>query len=237
MSISDRQIWMFREMRSGSDWIWKVFEKLSKRKCLHFQREPQFNTSDKDNISYFFHRQQDPNTVLTKNVNSLSDVTKFYSTHFFHILPSIECLDNPYLIRTTRRNKAEHCMSLLYFNIHMHKFHHVFADNSIGYDYFLETLNNPIIVLKQQVEKVMLSLKKNDDYWNQFSKNYDNCVIVYEDLFEGIDLPQFNMSFKFSEHNEFVLKTPDYKKKFFANYEQIIEWCKYYEKELGLDVF
>jgi hypothetical protein len=126
-------------------------------------------------------------------------------------------------------------MSLLYFNIHKHKFHHVFADNSTSYDYLLETLNNPIIVLKQQVEKVMLSLKKNDDYWNQFSKNYDNCVIVYEDLFEGIDLPQFNMFLKFSDHNEFVLKTPDYKKKFFINYDQVVEWCKYYEANIGFE--
>ena len=235
MSISDRQIWMFREMRSGSDWVWKVFEKLSGRNCVHFQKEPQFNTSDKDNITYLFHNKKDPNSILQENVSLLSDVTKFYSTHFFHVLPSIHCLDNPYLIRTTRRNKAEHCMSLLYFNIYGNRFHHVFADNKVNYDYFLQTLENPITILKQQVREVMISLKKNEDYWNEFSKDYDNCVIVYEDLFEGIELPQFNMSLKFSDHNEFVLKTPDYKKKFFINYDQVVEWCKYYEANVGFE--
>lgn len=225
MDLSNRQIWMFREMRSGSDWVWKVFEKLSNRRCVHFQKGLQLNTTT-------FQNNKNPNTVLVENVDQLSDVTKFYSTHFFHILPSINCLDNPYLIRTTRRNKVEHCMSLLYFKLHRHKFTHVFPEETNSYNYFLETLNNPIVVLKQQVQEEMLSLKKNDDYWNEFSTNYDNSVIVYEDLIEGVELTDLNMTLKFSDHNEFSSKTPDYKKKFFINYDQVVEWSKYYESIL-----
>ncbi len=234
MNFSDRQIWLFREMRSGSDWVWKTLETKLNRTCLHFSKESSANLNE-NSISHLFYNDEDPNIILKKNVDKLSDVTKFYSTHYFHILPYIDCLDNPYLIRTVRRDKAEQCMSLLYFYMYGNKFHHVHAENkdNTNYNLFLESLSNPVEILKQQVQQIMLSLKKNDDCWKEYSKNYENCVIVYEDLFEGVTLKQVDLTLKFN--SSFVYKTPDYKKKFFINYDQIVEWSKYYESLYGFE--
>jgi hypothetical protein len=228
MNTTDRHIWFFKEARSGSEWLWKTLEGRLQKKC--YSVDPTI-FAGKNPIQY--------ESVFNDNINELSNATMFYATHYFPLLREIKKLDNPYLIRSTRRDKAEHCMSLLYFGMFTHPFHHFYVDpmENARYAHFLRTLEKPVLVLKQEVLKEMQKIQRYDSLWREYSKDYENYVIVYEDLIDGVNLPLLEDPLKFSDNETFVKKTPNYKEKFFINYEQIIEWCKYYEKELGLDTF
>jgi hypothetical protein len=228
MNIQDRQIWLFKEARSGSEWLWKTLESRFQKNC--YSIDPTI-FAGKNPTQY--------EGVFNDNINELSSVNVFYATHYFPLLCEMKKLDNPYLIRSTRRNKAEHCMSMLYFKMFNNSFHHWYVDpmEDARNTHFLRTLEKPVVILKQEVLKELKKIQKYDSLWREYSKDHDNCVIVYEDLTNGVNLPLLEDPLKFSDNETFVKKTPYYKDKFFINYEQIIEWCKYYEKELGLDTF
>jgi len=228
MNIVDRHIWVFKEGRSGSEWIWKTLEKRFQKDCYSVDTKL---FSGKLVTQY--------ESVFDSNINELSSSTCFYATHYFLLLQEMKKLDNPYLIRSTRRNKAEHCMSSLYFKMFGHVFHHLYKDpmEDARYNHFLKTLDKPVVILKQEVLHEMKKIQNYDILWRQHSKDYDNCVIVYEDLNNGVSLPLLEEPLRFSDDETYVKKTPYYKDKFFANYEEIVEWCKYYEKELGIDTF
>jgi hypothetical protein len=228
MNIADRHIWIFKEARSGSEWICSTLEKRLMRNWY----TPDTNLFlGKDNSM--------ASTIVDSNIDVLSDLKCFYATHYFFLLPEMRKMHNPYLVRTTRRNKAEHCMSLLYYKMFAHIFKHMYQDSMIESRYatFLKTLEKPVTILKQEVLFEMKKIQKYDKLWNEYSKGHDTYVIVYEDLEDGVNFPLLKEPLKFSDDETYVKKTPYYKDKFFANYEEIIEWCKYYEKELGLDTY
>jgi hypothetical protein len=228
MNIKDRQIWLFKEARSGSEWLWKTLEGRLQRNCFAV-----------DPYGFGGVKPSKYETIFDEKIDKLSNTDVFYSTHYFPLLKEMKKLNNPYLIRSTRRNKAEHCMSMLYFKMFSNSYHHWYIDpmEEARNIHFLRTLEKPVLVFKQEVLKEMQKIQRYDGLWREYSKDRDNYVIVYEDLETGVNLPLLDDPLKFSDNETFVKKTPYYKDKFFINYEQIIEWCKYYEKELGLDAF
>ena len=214
--MNEKCVWLFKEPRSGSAWLWRVLCEKLNLECEHMDIIIESNNTYLDNISNF------------------SSTRKLYSTHRLKYLPLLQNYNTPFIIRSTRRNKAEQCMSTLYLQLHGQTNEHFFTDESKNfYNFFNHTLKNPVEVTKQQVKKIMENMRINDEYWENFSHRYENFVIVYEDLFEGITIPQLNISLNFSKDTTIVKKSPNYKSKAFLNYNQIIDWCNEYEKSLN----
>jgi hypothetical protein len=85
-------------------------------------------------------------------------------------------------------------------------------------------IKNPIVVVKSDLMKYMLEIKQRDDLWDAYSKNFENYTIVYEDLLEGVNLPIYEGTIKFGDYDDDIIKTPDYKRDMFSNYDQVVDW-------------
>lgn len=218
--MKNRQIWIFKEGRSGSTWFCNTLSKKIGRYSIHFEKH--------FNLKY----HETGEETFKNYAGQLKDLGAIYATHYLHLLTYSSILDSDtFLIRTTRRNKADHCMSKLAYQMFPTKPKHNFVDkekyNITTYDY------KPIVILKHQIKKSMEMLKKHEDYWNIYAKNFDNQIIAYEDLYEGVTIPHLDISIKFSDDETFMKKLPYEKSKIFANYDQIVEWCEFYQKEMG----
>lgn len=215
----DKQIWVFKEGRSGSTWFCNTLSQKLNRSALHFETYYSLDFYD-DGIETF-----------KNNINNLKDSKVMYASHYLHLLEYSNLLDpNSIFIRTTRRNKADHCMSKLAWRMFPVMPRHSYVSEV---DSMKEFDSKPVVILKQDVKKIMVFLKKHDDYWNNYARNFDNFIVAYEDLHEGITIPQLDISIKFTDNTISLKKLPYDKKKVFANYDQIVDWCEQYRKELG----
>jgi len=203
----NKLIWIMREPRTGSTWVTDALARKLNKTIFHYE------TQCGKNIDSF-----------DVNATEFQDYTKVYSTHLFYLTSKIKKLD-PYFIRTARRNKVEQCMSMLYWNYFPKSIKHYFVDESrnVAMDYF--SLDNPVTVDKESVFDILLKIKKRDKLWEDNCQKFTNDVIVYEDLFDKVYLPNLDITLSFSEETNFSYKMPEYKTKAFANYDQIIEWC------------
>lgn len=217
--MNNKQIWVFKEGRSGSTWFCRTLAEKLNRPTLHFERYYDLDYSD-DGVETF-----------RKNISNLKDSSILYATHYLNLLSYSDLLDpDTLLIRTTRRNKADHCMSKLAWQMFPTKSKHNFTDEQKNTKGFYD---KPVTILKQQVKKVMETLKKHDDFWNMYAKNFHNIIVPYEDLHEGVNITGLDITIKFSDNTEFTKKLPYDKSQIFTNYAQIVEWCEQYRKELG----
>lgn len=198
-----------REPRTGSTWVTDVLARKLNRTIFHYEKQCGKNLD-----------------LLDVNATEFQDYTKVYSTHLFYLIPKIVDL-NPYVIRTARRNKAEQCLSMLYWNYFPKSIRHYFVDESrnTDMDYFVNSLDNPVTVDKESVFDILLKIKQRDKLWEDNCYKFSNDVIVYEDLFDEVYLPTLDVKLSFSTETNFSYKMPEYKTKAFANYDQIIEWC------------
>jgi hypothetical protein len=217
--MNKRQLWIFKEGRSGSTWFCNALAQKINRKAFHFEHYYGLEYSD-DGVETF-----------KSKVSDMKDPSLMYATHYLHLLEYSDLLDpDSIFIRTTRRNKADHCMSKLAWRMFpsMPKHRYVNETNADT-----EVKHKPVVILKQDVKKVMEFLKKHDDYWTTYSKKFDNFVVAYEDLNEGVTIPQLDINIKFSDNTISLKKLPYEKSEVFANYDQIVDWCEQYTKELG----
>lgn len=225
--MNEKCVWLFKETRSGSDWLWRAICEKSHLECEHLD------------IIVESHLSSGPDGLASANsflytVSNFANPKKLYSTHRLGYLPLLQNYNNPFIIRSTRRNKAEQCMSILYGQLYGHTNKHFFTDESKNnYNYFNHTLENPVYATKQQVKKIMKNMKVNDEYWQNYSHCYENFLIVYEDLFEGITIPHLEISLNFKKDKTIIQKSPDYKTKAFLNYSEIVDWCIEYENSLN----
>lgn len=216
--MDNRQVWIFKEGRSGSTWFCNALAQKINRKALHFEHYYGLDYYD-DGVETF-----------KSNIRDMKDLKLIYATHYLHLLEYSNLLEpESIFIRTTRRNKADHCMSKLAWRIPAMPKHSYANEN----DKSTTVKIKPVEVLKQDVKKVMEFLKKHDDYWNAYAKNFDNFIVAYEDLHEGVTIPHLDINIKFSDNMVSLKKLPYEKSEVFANYDQIVEWCEQYRKELG----
>lgn len=225
--MNEKCVWLFKETRSGSDWLWRVICEKLHLECEHVDMI----------IESHLWRPVAPSSldsILFETMPNFVDIKKLYSTHQLKYLPLLQNYNDPFVIRSTRRNKAEQCMSILYGQLYGHTNKHFFTDESKNnYNYFNYTLENPIYATKQQVKRIMQHMKTNDEYWQNYSHCYENFLIVYEDLFEGITIPYLEISLNFKKDKTIIQKSPDYKTKAFLNYSEIVDWCNEYENSLN----
>lgn len=203
-------IWIFRERRSGGTWF-------TLKLCHTLDRE-NFFIDDKipTNCSYF-----EKEKIFLARHQQDGDEKKILNTHFFYGLPSIANYTNPILLRISRKDKTEQFLSEVIasrynrlkslYNLHdlnnLHKFKSIEPhklDETLVFDFIEQS-------------------KTNEKLWYNYSKNFNNETIYYEDLitkFSSKILPIENWSMANNENN-LTYKLPYEKEKIFLNYKRI----------------
>ena len=206
-TIDNRIIWIFREPRSGSTTSAEVISKLLQRTHIFVDDSPEFYIPNK--LPTFGRKEDDEKIV--------------YSTHFFPALKSMVNYNDPILIRISRKDVVEQCMSLLACQYMDFKFFNMstynFSDNREIFERFSKTK----IEIKKEDVLTWAGFKMNQNrLWNKISPIYENQTIYYEDIINGIDIPLiglYNVNL-----TTVTQKLPDYKKEVFVNYDSVKEW-------------
>jgi hypothetical protein len=227
---SNKNIWFFREPRSGSMWALYALHKALNKQQFIFDALLSENLDGKIN-------QNKSNIInsFLKIKHQFSDPNSIYSSHYFFLLPYLTNAEEIFLVRSTRRNSLDQILSLLYREMNKKGLRHYYVDNdkNLSYNYFLKTLENPVIISKKQVLKEYEMLKTMNKLWDENAKRFSNFTIYYEDLNEGIEIPDFDIELGFDMYPDYMNKIPEYKSKVFANYEQITVWYKEFENKYG----
>tara|TARA_R110000822_G_scaffold305644_1_gene431479 strand:+ start:445 stop:1119 length:675 start_codon:yes stop_codon:yes gene_type:complete len=221
--MNNKTLWIFRETRSGSTWICNALEKKLNKPLSHYE-------SNLSKYGVF-----DPSKFQNPDI--------LYSTHRFQYLSELKTND-PYVIRTTRRNKPDQCLSVLYWKYFPISMKHNFDNNAelespgvpptFGYDNFILSLDNPVTVKKQDIINMMIHMKQRDVFWQKNVEDFKTAVIVYEDLVDQVHLPDLDITLSFNEEFNFESKMPEYKTRVFKNYEQIVDWVNKAAIDLNL---
>lgn len=206
IDLSNRQVWMFREPRSGSTGLTQALaDKLNKIFLF---------VSKKDQIVY--------------------DSSVLLNTHDFKLLHQIKEEYDPIILRCTRKNKFEQFLSLKmlslsrFTNIEPHRIPE--QDEKINkFNKFVKENNQN--VSKTEVLK-FLSYKKNENLlWNQIASKFENHVFYYEDLSSPIDIPVLGIYNINIEMEKYTKKIPEYKKDFYTNYDMVKQWMNTYSHD------
>jgi hypothetical protein len=228
---ANKNIWFFREPRSGSMWtLYALHKALNKRQAV-------FDGILQSNVNGIKAGHNENNLVdaFLKTKHQFCNNNDIYSSHYFFLLPHIETTEEIFLLRSTRRNSLDQILSLLYMDMNKNGFLHYYVDSNknLSYNHFLRTLENPVMVSKQQVLKKYETLKTMNKLWDENAKRFSNFTIYYEDLNDGVEISDLNIKIAFDMYTDYMNKTPEYKSKAFANYEQILDWYKEFEDKYG----
>ena len=210
--IENKIIWLFREPRSGSTTACAVITDTLNRQYRFIDNPPEIYKQ-----TSVFYQEENDNKVV-------------YNTHFFPALASMKNYTDPMLIRISRRNVVEQCLSFLacklmdwkFFNLSSHKYQ--IDDNR---QIFEEFCQSKIELKKEQVDFFARHRKRQNHYWNTYALEHDHQVIYYEDMDEPIDIPilgLYNLNLTTN-----TIKLPDYKKQVFTNCDAVEEWLSVYE--------
>ena len=205
IDVVDRQIWIFREPRSGSTGLTKSLARLLSKEFLFVE--------SKEELVY--------DTIVMNN------------THNFDLLYQVKAEHNPILLRCTRKNRLEQFLSartLALTRTHMDLFN--IQDDTKAED--LDKFNKFIKENTETVSEIdvfkFAERKKNEGLvWKQVSSKFDNHTFYYEDLTDPIDIPilgLYNIDINLNNHTR---KLPDYKKDFYTNYDEVKRWMDRYD--------
>jgi len=209
----NRNVWVFREMRSGSTGFCATISEL---------------LGKKDN----FVRKTFEDAILSSTVLN--------STHNFSLLEEVVKNTNPILIRCSRHDKVEQFLSskAIWFlsNLMLDKTiinvqKNTTEEQLAEFNQIVE--KNKIRITESEVLGYINECNEQDRLWEEFGSLAENETVFYEDLLNPLDLPIVDL------HNvrvlnsplSFTKKMPDYKHKLFSNINQVTVWMKkhYYE--------
>jgi hypothetical protein len=205
-------LWIFREPRSGST-------AFSQMVALHTNKTHCFLTSPA--LSYF--KSSPP-----KLDNLPDESTTVYSTHEFEFLDYMKYYTAPLLIRCTRLDKAEQCLSDLFVNYvnyykPMNKWvHNIKSDDDANLSAFYT--DEPIFISKKQVIDYMMHSNRVDCVWKEKTKQHRTITVYYEDLCNGIDIPEIDFLNCRIDASSPTKKLPNYKSHSIMNESVIREW-------------
>ena len=204
-------VWILREPRSGST-------AFSDHVAKHLNRTHKF-------VQY----PSDLNEVL----NTRNPEDYVFSSHSFNFLEIMESYPDPVLlIRCTRRDKTDQCISYLlgqWINNavdNTQRFWNIKRDNSLNTN--IKTFENaePTFFTKKDVAGCLTYYSKMETNWNRYSSAHQNFTVFYEDLcLAGVDVPPIGLhSYRITTQDSFTLKLPDYKDKLCLNHGMIRNW-------------
>ena len=213
-------VWIIAEPRTGST-------SFSKKVAEHLGRQ------------YFFADQ--PNQV--EEALAIQDPKNYVLyTHSFNVLERMNVYTDPVLlIRCTRKDKAEQCLSHLctgWINRRLtegDQFWNIESEDD--FDSKLKILNSiePTVFTKHQVFNYLDHCASKEKLWNSIVTRYDNHTIFYEDLCSaGIDIPAINLQYKLQDGSA-TIKFPLYKERLCLNHQMVRKWVdEYYAQVVEL---
>jgi hypothetical protein len=222
----NRIIWFFKEPRSGSSWLSHVLKHKLARADIHVDPEL-IGQVPIDQMG----------TELLSGRLGYTDTNAFYCTHRFELLAGLAVYQDPIIIRSVRRNIAEQVLSEMTADLSGWHLTHRYRDpsrNALSVNTYNNLIKNPVEVFKQDLIKYMRKVKRRDELWDMYSSKYENHTIVYEDLAQGVSLPVFEGTIKFGDYDDYIVKTPDYKRDLFVNYDQVVGWVNEYAKSMAI---
>lgn len=210
-SIKDRIVWMFREPRSGSTTAASVIARELHRKVLWIDTKSEYYNSTPS----FYQKENDQSII--------------FDTHFFPALTSMKNYTNPILIRISRRDVVEQCLSFLACELMDWKFYNLKKSNDSpdNRNIFEEFTKTKIEIKKDRVDFFARHRMKQNKYWDEVSPSYEHQVIHYEDMADKVDIPVLGL-YNLNLLTE-TIKLPDYKKDVFTNYDSVKEWLSVYK--------
>ena len=213
--LATKTIWLFREPRTGGTWLTTALQKELKRGTAW--------PGETDKVI-------DPTTVIINFHN--------FKQGFEHI----QEYDDPILIRTTRRNKADilisdHVRTRIgdyMISTGVPPINNITTEEE--YIYIKNIMHNrikPFVITQREIDNFIACQKtKFDVQWNINSRECENETVYYEDLLESwsssilpITLSMKNQK-QFGEGSSarlFTHKIPYDKKELILNYEEIVE--------------
>ena len=205
INLANRQVWMFREPRSGSTGLTQAL-------------------ADKLNKTFLF--------IENKN-QIVYDSSVLLNTHNFNLLDQIKEEHNPILLRCTRKDKFEQFLSLNM--LHLTRFTNIYThqdgetERINKFNKFVKENNKEIT--KTEMLKFLV-LKKNENLlWNQIASKFENHVFYYEDSAFPVDIPVLGMYNINIELEKYTEKIPEYKKDFYTNYDMVKQWMNIYSND------
>ena len=206
IDVSNRNIWFFRERRSGGTPLTFILPGL-------LNRQPLFIDDNSD-----FEPYHDPSI--------------FYNTHDFELLHKVQHL-NPILFRCTRKNKTEQMLSeRAAFRMDVDSNDEQFFNFSHNVEEeltnFIKFTHNKIRIGEQSVRNFAERKKRLDQLWDSVSSKFENHTFYYEDVSDTIDIPILNLYNVEINRDKFTKKLPNYKRKVYTNYDQVEQWMNNY---------
>jgi hypothetical protein len=197
--LADRQIWMFREKRSGSTGLTQALCAKLEKTLLYI--------NEKDLVVY--------------------DSSVLVNTHTFDLLLEIREEHNPILLRCTRKNKFEQFLSLKMTNLtgftNINTFDTLEQDaDRIIYNKYIK--DNRVEITKLEVFNYLRDINRDERLWNQTAFKFPNHIFYYEDLFAPISIPVLGIYDVNIGISGYTKQIPEYKKEFFTNYDMVKEW-------------
>ena len=180
----------------------------------------------------------DTKTLLEEvkfNIESYKNKSVINFTHTFDLLEALELYDEPlFILRTVRKDLLEQALSYIFMNRtqenhkDFYRFPNIYlADNGTPQDYiFNNAINdNHLIQVEKQEILDFIKLKRNrETLWKKYSSKYETQTIYYEDLYNGVDVPQLELNNIYFGKDDSTIKLPYDKKSLFVNYNEIEEW-------------
>jgi len=226
--------WFFKEPRSGSSWLSHVLTHKLKRPIVHVDKSFELN-DEVGKINLPFNSLGDE--LLSGKLNYNTPGT-CYATHRFELLTGLSVYkDPPIIIRSIRRNLTELILSEMAVDISGWRLTHMYKDpikNALPSHTLHNLVKNPVLVEKPDLMRYMIKIKRRDELWNAYSNNFENYTIVYEDLEGGVNIPLYEGTIKFGDYDDRIIKTPDYKRELFSNYDQVVDWVNEISKTMKI---
>ena len=219
--IDGKIVWFLKEPRSGSTWLTRVLLKTLPRNNI-VRIENIFTTEYAGSYSALM--------ADFKNIeHRFTDTDTLYATHRFEILSCLDPKSKPIIIRSIRENIFEQILSELTVDLTGWRFTHRYLDAKFddpAEKFFNKFFDEPVTIPKAQLVKYIKKIEHRQECWQNYHNEFETYTIKYEQLEEGVRLPFMDSIIKFDLYDEPIIKTPDYKKTIFANYDEIKVWIE-----------
>ncbi len=210
-------VWIFKDPRSGST----AFTNL---------------VANRLNRTEVFLGSYPRDIEIVKNISNPEDF--IFTTHSYDFLEIMSSFDQPVtLIRCSRRDKLERCLSFLIATHKSKRLRHESGSWNIMRDNASSGLNNftdgivPTVFTKKEVYDQLRYHTEINQYWENSISSYQNCTVFYEDLCTdtGVDLPNLSLtSLSIATDDSLTIKLPYDKKQICLNYDMVARWVTEY---------
>ena len=175
-------------------------------------------------------------------VKNISDPENYvFSTHSYNLIETMDSFNKPVtLIRCTRRDKVEKCLSYLIAKYRISRigkktypWNIMRTDDLSEYTAQVATLE-PTFFTKVEVYNYLRHCTEMNQYWENYASLYQNCTVFYEDICTdiGVDLPMIGLtSLSITNDDSLTIKMPSYKEQICTNYEMVSRWVSEYYLE------